>query len=238
VTQLLGFAELLGALARETPVDPKQVGAIADSVVRACLRLGEVVAQIMEQAQLDRDEVVLQYADTTLDDLLRETVAPYAAALRERRLNLRVKSMRPAPPLRADPERLGLALGQLLSNAIKFTPDGGRIEISAQAPPPEPGRPADVEIIFADSGVGIDPQNQQLIFEKFYHVGSAAQHTTSHTKFMGGGAGLGLSIAKGIIEKHGGRVWVESPGHDLQKLPGSRFHVRLPLQPPGAAAKV
>jgi signal transduction histidine kinase len=84
----------------------------------------------------------------------------------------------------------------------------------------------------ADSGIGIDPKYHALIFDKFYRVGSAALHSTSTTKFMGGGPGLGLPVAKGVIERHGGRIWVESPGHDPEKFPGSRFHILLPVKPP------
>ena len=124
------------------------------------------------------------------------------------------------------------AFTQIVSNAIKFTPDGGRIDIGARLLPPEDGQPARIEIVVADWGIGIDPKYQSLIFDKFYRVGSAALHSTSTTKFMGGGPGLGLPIAKGVIERHGGRIWVESAGHDPEKMPGSRFHILLPIKPP------
>jgi signal transduction histidine kinase len=97
---------------------------------------------------------------------------------------------------------------------------------------PEGNLPPCAQITFADSGIGIDAQYHALIFEKFYRIGSSAQHTTSTTKFMGGGPGLGLPIAKGIIERHGGRLWVESAGHNAENLPGSRFHVVVPIKPP------
>jgi hypothetical protein len=68
-----------------------------------------------------------------------------------------------------------------------------------------------------------------MIFEKFYRVGSADLHSTGTTKFKGAGPGLGLPIAKGVIEGHKGRIWVESQGHDEETCPGSRFHILLPL---------
>lgn len=80
-----------------------------------------------------------------------------------------------------------------------------------------------------DTGIGIDSDHQDLIFEKFYQTGTVALHSTSQTSFMGGGTGLGLSIVRGIVNAHGGRIWAESPGHDQVLCPGSTFFVHLPL---------
>jgi signal transduction histidine kinase len=115
----------------------------------------------------------------------------------------------------------------LINNAIKFTPDGGRIEIWGRL---VPGAVGMVEIVIADSGIGIDPADLEMIFEKFYRVDSADLHSTGSVKFKGAGPGLGLPIAKGVIEGHGGRIWAESEGHDEEACPGSRFHILLPLQ--------
>jgi signal transduction histidine kinase len=83
----------------------------------------------------------------------------------------------------------------------------------------------------ADTGIGIPPDDLERIFEKFYRVGDITSHSTGKIKFKGAGPGLGLTIARGIVEAHGGRLWVESPGHDEQICPGSEFHVVLPVQP-------
>ena len=136
------------------------------------------------------------------------------------------------PHLRADKLRLAQAFSPLASNAIKFTPDGGRIDIGARLLAPEGAGSARVEVVFVDSGIGLASEHHERVFEKFFRVGQVDQHTTSNTRFMGGGPGLGLAIAKGVIEAHGGRIWVESTGHDAASLPGSRFHVVLPLLPP------
>lgn len=69
-----------------------------------------------------------------------------------------------------------------------------------------------------------------MIFEKFYRVGPVAHHSTGKTKFKGGGPGLGLTLARGIVEAHGGRIWVESPGYDETACPGSQFFIILPVQ--------
>jgi signal transduction histidine kinase len=94
-----------------------------------------------------------------------------------------------------------------------------------------------IEIVIADTGIGIASDDLERIFEKFYRVGNVQLHSTGDTKFKGAGPGLGLTIARGIIEAHAGRIWAESPGQDEEHCPGSRFHVLLPIHsqinPPG-----
>jgi signal transduction histidine kinase len=233
ITQLLGFADLLGSMAEDNSIDAGTVRQITDSIVRACGRLNEVINQILDMAQLDVNALDLKFKDTRLENILRQAIEPYVQAMRDRRLALRIAGLKGLPPLQADEQRLVQAFTQLMSNAIKYTPDGGKIDISARTLPPEDNLPTpQIEVVFADSGIGIDPEYQALIFEKFYRIGSSSAHSTSTTKFMGAGPGLGLPIAKGVVERHGGKIWVESAGHDSAKCPGSRFHVILPIKPP------
>jgi signal transduction histidine kinase len=124
----------------------------------------------------------------------------------------------------ADPERIYQALRNILSNAIKFTPDKGSITVDGRT------LPGFIEITVADTGIGISSENQTLIFEKFGQLGRVDLHSSGKTKFKGGGPGLGLAIARGIVEAHGGTIWVESEGHDEKKLPGSTFHVLIPAR--------
>ena len=85
----------------------------------------------------------------------------------------------------------------------------------------------EVEISVKDTGIGVDPQFQELIFEKFYQTGEVLLHSSGKTKFKGGGPGLGLAISRGIINAHRGRIWLESAGHNEKTNPGSTVYVRL-----------
>jgi signal transduction histidine kinase len=138
----------------------------------------------------------------------------------------------PALPLaKADPNLLKKLFQHLLTNAIKFTPNNGQINVAARTLPTRSAELPNggVEIIISDTGVGVDPASQDIIFSKFYQPGELSKHSTSKTRFKGSGAGLGLALSKGIVEAHGGRIWVESKGYDEVNFPGSKFHVILPL---------
>ena len=89
-----------------------------------------------------------------------------------------------------------------------------------------------MQIAVQDSGIGIEPENHERIFDRFYILHDTALHRSSKTAFKGGGLGVGLTVARGIIKGHGGRMWVESKGHDEERLPGSTFHILLPISHP------
>ena len=84
----------------------------------------------------------------------------------------------------------------------------------------------------------IEKENLELIFRKFYRAYDPGLHSTGTYKFMGAGPGLGLTIAQGVIEGHGGKIWAESPGHNMQTYPGTTFFIRLPVVPPEDARRV
>ena len=119
------------------------------------------------------------------------------------------------------------ALDNVFVNAIKFTPDGGSIFIDAR--PIQNGHGEFCEIRIRDTGIGIDPANHKIVFEKLYQLGKVELHSSGRTKFKGGGPGLGLAISAGIVKAHRGKIWVESPGYDEEKLPGSTFFIQIPL---------
>jgi signal transduction histidine kinase len=140
-------------------------------------------------------------------------------------------------------------LSNVLGNAIKFTPDGGSITVTSSAKyivtrrssrgetssisavNAEKENHIFVEITVSDTGIGIDGDDKIRIFEKFYEAGKIEEHSTGKVAFKAKGAGLGLAIAKGIVEMHGGEIWVESSGYNAEQYPGSTFHILLPLNP-------
>jgi signal transduction histidine kinase len=126
--------------------------------------------------------------------------------------------------IEADGSQLRIAIQNVINNAIKFTPDGGEIRITADVV----GNA--VDLIIQDTGIGIAPEQQRVIFEQFHVLGSIEHHSTSKSAFQGGGLGLGLPISKGIVEAHNGRIWVESEGYDPEKTLGSTFHILLPTK--------
>jgi signal transduction histidine kinase len=144
--------------------------------------------------------------------------------LEERKLTFEVEGLETLPVVHGDRDLLYKLFYHVIGNAIKFTPDGGSITICGM----ERDR-GEVEINIQDNGIGIDPENQKLVFEKFYQTGEVLLHSSGKTKFKGGGPGLGLAIARGIVEAHRGRIWLESPGFDEATNPGTTVFVRLPI---------
>jgi signal transduction histidine kinase len=162
-------------------------------------------------------------------------VHDFSKATEERKIGIIVKYGVDTPNIYGDPSLIKKALYQLIVNAIKYTPDGGKVNISTCA-----GLIDDeihgVEIAVKDTGIGLDAEHHELVFEKFYQVGSVAIHSSGKTTFKGGGPGLGLAIVRGVVRAHGGKVWVESAGHNETTFPGSTFYLQLPILPPGFQA--
>ncbi len=204
-------------------IDSNQ-GKIIEGINKGARRLNEVVENMLDVAKIDNDELHLFFQDLPIYPLCHQIQQSLAADLKERDLNFQIhSSVQQLGSIQGDPEALHKALKQLILNAIKFTPDGGNIVITGHSK-----LLSTIEISIQDTGIGIDPENQELIFEKFYQTGEVNLHSTGKTKFKGGGPGLGLAIAKGIIKGHGGKIWAESPGYNEETCPGSTFCVQLP----------
>jgi signal transduction histidine kinase len=150
-------------------------------------------------------------------------------SFKERKQSLLI-DIPPMPQIKADPNLLKKLFQHLLTNAVKFTPNNGRVTVTAKTLIHNTDLPhGAVQITVSDTGVGVDPDSREIIFSKFYQPGELTKHSTSKTRFKGGGSGLGLALSKGIVEAHGGSIWVESTGYDEINFPGSQFHVLLPM---------
>lgn len=204
---------------------------LVQGILSGSVRLNEIVGSLLDTAKIDSRALQLHAVPVFISTLIENVTSGLAHAFRERSQTVNVEDMRFLPPIQADPEALRKVLYHLLVNAIKYTPDSGTITITSQCFRSEgdPGEINAIEIVVSDTGIGIDPSIHELIFTKFYQTGEVSMHSSSKIKFKGGGPGLGLAIARGIVEAHGGRIWVESQGHDEATFPGSQFHVVLPM---------
>lgn len=233
LTQIMGFNGILAEMVQNAP-DLPDAPLITASVRKAAQRLEEIVDTMFDVSKLDTRTLDLHLGPVRLSTLAESAVDVWRAGLEERSVRLTVRGLDSLPVIQADEKRLIQVFANLIQNAIRSTPDGGLIIISGHAVEPD-GADASawVEVVVADTGIGIDGEHLERIFDKFYRVGNVLLHSTGETKFRGAGPGLGLTIARGIVEAHGGRIWAESPGYDETACPGARFHVLLP----GAAAQ-
>lgn len=187
-------------------------------------RLYEIVENMLDVAKIDNNQLNLFFQPLPIGSLFYQIRQGLETALSERNIALLIhRSISKLGVIEADTEALPKAFTQLIINAVKYTPDGGTIIIKGDVPAANT-----VQIRIQDNGIGIDPVNHELVFTKFYQTGEVKLHSTGKTKFRGGGPGLGLAIVKGIVEAHGGRIRVESPGYDETSCPGSTFIVELP----------
>jgi two-component system sensor histidine kinase VicK len=179
-------------------------------------RLISIVDDLLNVARLETGTLGLNMARTDLGAVVSETAARFAEHL-DGDFTLDVNMPRDSVFVRADREKLTQIVMNLIDNAVKFSPQGGRIAVSAR-------RRADTaEIRVADEGIGIARVDQQRIFTKFYRAEDASRHSPQ-------GTGLGLFLARGLLAAMGGRIWVESTEGE-----GSTFVFELPVEQDGAA---
>lgn len=225
LTLVKGYSQMLAMKFKQEP----ETMALTQGILDGSDRMQEIVGSMLDVSRIDSNMLKILPEDANLGVVLGRVCKTFQDALKERNLTLAMQGVDGLPVIQADPDQLYKAFYHLVINAIKYTPDGGRITIHGHLVTSGDGQ-SEVEIVVSDTGIGIAPEHHQLIFEKFYQTGEVYMHSSGKTKFKGGGPGLGLAIARGIIEAHGGRIWVESPGHDEVNYPGSKFFVRLPLK--------
>ncbi len=204
---------------------------LASGIFSGTQRLGEIVSNLLDAARIENQVLSIAPGPVILASLIDFILSGLEKSISERRLTVKVDALKDLPVIQADLDGMRKVFYHLISNAIKYTPDGGKISISgcSLANGMAGSQDSAVEIVVADTGIGIDPALRDLVFAKFYQTGTISLHSTGKVKFKGGGPGLGLAIARGIVDAHGGRIWVESPGCDEENCPGSQFHVVLPI---------
>jgi signal transduction histidine kinase len=204
---------------------------VTDGILKGTNRMHKVVNMMLDLTRIGSEVWKVASVPVPLRNIIDDLARDFEQAAADRRIQLSVMYTDDTPEIKGDPEMIQKALYQLIVNAIKYTPDGGKILITARPTVMEDGSPC-VEVAVRDRGIGLDAEHHDLIFEKFYQVGDVALHSSGKTTFKGGGPGLGLALVRGVAHAHGGKVWVESAGHDEVNFTGSTFYLLLPLMPP------
>jgi len=246
LTVILGYTELL--LGEMAPLVGTQVLPMIEHISRSAERLSKIVRDMVDVTLLDNQNISLRCHDVDLHRMIRSVADEMQYFLEKRNQKIEFDLSDEVSSIWCDDERIYQVLTNLVSNAIKFTPDHGVVTISTtvlnshrtpidrhqqQLPGIDAGnnvRFPYVQIAINDTGIGIAEKDLVHVFDKFYEVGDIEGHFTAQSAFRGKGTGLGLTIAKGFVELHGGEIWVESDGYDPESCPGSTFFVLLPIE--------
>ena len=223
LTLIEGYASMMEDLMREKKgVSLESLLAGIDTGIE---RLRSIVDDMIDVSMIDNNLLQLNLQPIQVSQLIEALSIEFKTIMRNRKLSMDIQNHAGNKQwIYIDSARILQALRNVINNAIKYTPDGGTITINGR------NLPGFIEVIISDTGIGISPENQALIFEKFGQLGRVELHSSGKTKFKGGGPGLGLPIARGILDAHGGSIWVESEGYDEINCPGSTFHILLPAR--------
>jgi signal transduction histidine kinase len=208
-TPLASIRAILEALYDDVVEDPETVKRYLNTAQRDVSSLSALIDDLFEMAQFDAGGIPLEKADSSLADLISDTLESFSELASRQNIQLEGSVEKGVDPVYMDTQRIGRVFNNLISNALRHTPAGGQIEVRA--------RRADsgVEVTVCDSGEGIRAEDIPNIFESFYRGEKSRSRAT-------GGAGLGLAIARGIVHAHGGDIRVESQPGD------TRFIFTLP----------
>ncbi len=201
------------------PLAPEQVELI-EIISKSAIKMNALISDYLDFAQIDAGYLRLTFEDVDLQELIQESVRMVRLQAQVKRQSLSVE-LPPEPlPGLLDPDRVQQVLDNLLTNAIKYTPEGGAIKLHLR----EENDTATITV--SDTGIGIPAEHLAFLFTKYHRVPGPATRAIR-------GTGLGLLIVKEIVEAHGGTVTAESPGPGK----GSTFTVRLPLRHSGTGTR-
>ncbi len=219
-----GYTQLLQE--SEVIQDDDELSILVDNILKGTTRMLRTMNDIFDVTRIDNGVMNPFREDVELPILFDKLIDKLQPAITGRQIVIERVGLAEMPTIKADSSLLEKLFYHLLVNAIKYTPDGGTIVVEACVS----NVGDEAKFVVSDSGIGIDPAQLDLIFEKFYQTGQVNLHSSGTTSFKGGGPGLGLAIAKGIVDAHNGRIWAESTGFSEEEYPGSQIHVYLPLK--------
>jgi signal transduction histidine kinase len=223
-TPLASLRAMLDALAEGVVSDPDTVARYLQQSQSEISRMSALIDDLFELAQMDAGNLMLRGEPSSLSDLISDTLEGFGARAQARQVRLS-GSVEPAvDPVWMAPDKIGRVLRNLVENAIRHTPPGGQIEVRAALAPRAAG--SAVTVIVQDSGEGIRPADLPHVFDRFYRGDAARSRSQAREGLLSGGAGLGLAIAKGLVEAHQGQISVEST---VGK--GTTVKFTLPRQP-------
>jgi signal transduction histidine kinase len=223
LTLIEGYASMMEDLMREN--NGVSLESLIAGIGTGIDRLRSIVDDMIDVSMIDNNLLQLNFQPIQVNQMIEALSIEFGTIMRNRKLTMDIQNYEGDRQwIYVDSARIMQALRNVINNAIKYTPDGGRISINGRK------LPGFIEVIITDTGIGISPENQAVIFEKFGQLGRVELHSSGKTKFKGGGPGLGLPIARGILEAHGGSIWVESDGYDEIRCPGSTFHILVPAR--------
>jgi signal transduction histidine kinase len=207
----------LSDLARQTPNLAAPLDRWVERIYAGSQRMGASIDLMVKMLLADQFDRPLVRTDLDVAGLLRAAAADVSSFIEQRKQKLEVAVPADLGTLSVEADKIRDSVAQLLMNAIKFTPDGGTIALAARR------LPEGVEIRVRDTGMGIEPAGLARVFDPFFTRFDVSRHSSGSFEFDRRGLGLGLSVAKGFVEMHGGRIKVES---ELGK--GSTFTIVLP----------
>jgi signal transduction histidine kinase len=206
VALIKGYADTL--LREDARWDPETTRESLTVVIEEADRLNQLIDDLLDASRLQAGGLQLEMEPVALDQLAQRVANRFGTQTQAHEIDVRFPD--DFPVVTGDPGRLEQVLNNLVSNAIKYSAEGGRIELSGRASPNE------IVVTVSDEGAGIPPEEQPRVFERFFR---GTRERSQHTP----GAGLGLYLAKAVVEAHDGRMWVEStPGE------GSAFSFTIP----------
>lgn len=215
LTSIKGYVEALLDGGKDNPETSVR---FLEIILKQSDRLNLILEDLLQLSKIESGQLQFKKEPLHIGSVIERTIAMIKPLAEKKQHRLRSQVAADLPLISGDEERLVQVLANLLDNAIKYTPEGGQITVTARriSPSRTEAPRTSIELAVTDTGIGIPEQDRPRVFERFYRVDKARSREL-------GGTGLGLAIVRHIVEGHGGQVWVEG------NMPtGSRFVVRLP----------
>ena len=225
LTLVYGYSRLLNEIPsiKETMASDESTRTMIQGLNDGIKRMQTIINEVVTISRIMTNQIDISIGPINPALIVHKIVTNLQDTLKTRPVNIHFEMETWPTKMRGDNDLISLMMSNLISNAIKYTPDSGHIYLTAKADDHY------IRLSVKDSGIGVAKDEQRRIFERFHTAGDTRLHSTSKTAFRGGGLGLGLAVCKAIAEAHGGRIWVESAGFDPAALPGSEFIVEMPV---------